>query len=32
MAELTRYTANPRAIVSVPRIFQVWGRAAQAIG
>jgi hypothetical protein len=27
MAELTRYTANPRAIVSVPRIFQVWGRA-----
>jgi len=27
IAELTRYTANPRAIVSVPRIFQVWGRA-----
>jgi len=32
MAELTRYTANPRAIVSVPRIFQVWGRAAGTIG
>ena len=27
IAELTRYTADLRSIVSVPRIFQVWGRA-----
>jgi len=27
IAELTHYTADLRSIVSVPRIFQVWGRA-----
>jgi predicted O-methyltransferase YrrM len=30
IAELTRYTSDPRAIVSVPRIFQVWGRVDPA--
>lgn len=32
IAELTRYTADPRAIISVPRIFQVRGRAHPGSG
>ena len=32
VAELTRYTADPRVIVGGPRIFQIWGRAPTAAG
>jgi hypothetical protein len=30
MADLDRFARNPRTILSLPRIFQVWGRKAMS--